>query len=589
MRLAKLVIGSSVLALSACGGGGSSGTTTLQANATAAANQSPQLAVPNADQNAKAGEAFNYDATQNGTTFNDPENDHLTYTMAVSPDHGDFTFSNGHVSGTPSQATTIEIRITASDGHSTISDDFNVYIAESDNNAPIIATANNNQTTVAGQAFTYDATQGGNTFSDPDGDSLTYSVSFNPASTEFTVSNGEISGTPTTVQSYEVTVTASDGQAEVSDVFNLSVATGLSAVEQTFGGRIDLANLEDYATLNAPAYVRAPNTVTNPITNAGATLGRVLFYDPALSIDDTVACASCHQQANAFSDLSTVSAGVEGGQTGRHSMRLINTIFSDEPAFFWDERAADLEDQVTRPIRDHNEHGFSGQNGRPDFNDLITKLEAIDYYQELFTFVFGDATITEARMQSALAQFVNSIVSFDSRFDEGRAQVADPFAPFPNYTFDENEGKNIFMSGPQDNGAGCRRCHADPVFSVFQDSGHIGVIGVAGDPTATDLTNTRSPSLRDVFKPDGSTNGPFMHDGSMLTMREVIDHYDNIPVPTTEPLRTEFMNTLSNEFITVDDTENLMLTDIEKDQVEAFLRTLSGNDVYTNPKWSDPF
>ncbi len=194
-------------------------------------------------------------------------------------------------------------------------------------------------------------------------------------------------------------------------------------------------------------------------------------------------------------------------------------------------------------------------------------------------------------MQSALAQFVNSIVSFDSRFDEGRAQVGNVFDQFPNFTVDENEGKNIFMSGPVDQGGGCRRCHADPVFSVFQDSGHIGTIGVAGDAAATDLTNTRSPSLRDVFKPGAgsATNGPFMHDGSLTTMRDVLDHYDEIPVPTDEPLRTNFMNTIDTQLVQFGQVERLNLTDTEKDQIEAFLRTLSGQSVYTDVKWSNPF
>jgi len=215
-------------------------------------------------------------------------------------------------------------------------------------------------------------------------------------------------------------------------------------------------------------------------------------------------------------------------------------------------------------------------------------MEGIDYYEELFAFTFGTPEITEPRMQSALAQFVNSIVSFDSRFDEGRAQVTDVFLPFPNYTFDENEGKNIYMSGPQDNGAGCRRCHADPEFSVFELSQHVGVIGVAGDPAATDFTVTRSPSLRDLFKPGGAPNGPFMHDGSM-TMAQVMDHYDAIPVPTDPAVQQEFLDTIDPQLVEFGQVERLNLTQVEKDQVIAFLRTLSGQDIYTDAKWSDPF
>lgn len=121
-----------------------------------------------------------------------------------------------------------------------------------------------------------------------------------------------------------------------------------------------------------------------PITDAGATLGRVLFYDKKLSVDNTLSCSSCHQQAFAFSDTAIVSKGIMNGVTKRHSMRLVNARFSAEKRFFWDERAETLEDQTTMPIKDHAELGFSGMDGRPTFQDLLKKLEALDYYQELF-------------------------------------------------------------------------------------------------------------------------------------------------------------------------------------------------------------
>ncbi len=457
------------------------------------------------------------------------------------------------------------------------------------NSAPGISMANSDQTAPVGHNFEYDATQNGQTFSDADGDALTYTVEFSPDNGDFTANAGVITGTASGPGDVTVTISASDGTASsIADTFTLSIDYDQNAIQAAMGTSIDLSALADYVNRRTPDYIRAPNAVTNPVTDAGATLGRVLFYDRALSVDDTVSCASCHQQANAFGDSRVVSRGVEGGLTGRHSMRLVNTQWSDELAFFWDERATDLEDQVTQPIRDHNEHGFSGQNGRPDFADLITKLEGIEYYEELFAFAFGTPEITEARMQSALAQFVNSIVSFDSRFDEGRAQVTDPFAPFPNFTFDENQGKNIYMSGPEDNGAGCNRCHAAPSFAVFEDSGNIGLIRVAGNPTATDFSVVRSPSLRDVFKPDGRPNGPFMHDGSM-TMAQVMDHYDAIPVPTDPAVEQEFMATIDQQLVQFGQVERLNLTQVEKDQVIAFLRTLSGQAIYTDPKWSDPF
>jgi len=361
-----------------------------------------------------------------------------------------------------------------------------------------------------------------------------------------------------------------------------------TAVELIFQGRIDLANLANYANPSIPGYITLTRDDGNPITDAGATLGRVLFYDPALSVDNTVSCASCHLQALAFTDDEVVSEGVEGGLTGRHSMRMVNTRHANERRFFWDERAASHEAQETQPLRDNSEHGFSGVDGRPDFDDLITKLEAIDYYQELFTFVFGDSQVTETRLQLALAQFTKSITSFDSRYDVGRAQVGGDLTPFPNFTADENAGKELFIRPQGGGGAGCNGCHNAPEFDIDPNSGHNGVVGVAGDPNGVDLTNTRAPTLRDVVGPDGEPHGPFMHDGSLETLREVVDHYANIQVPVAADAG-QFVNTLDNRLKQGNTPQTLNLTEAQRNQLVAFLQTLSGESVYTDERWSDPF
>jgi len=210
---------------------------------------------------------------------------------------------------------------------------------------------------------------------------------------------------------------------------NISVDDAL-VIEETFNGNIDLENPENYANQNIPNYIDDDNTEGNSITNGGATLGRALFYDTKLSVTKTVSCASCHQQETAFGDVAQLSQGVNG-LTGRHSMRLINARFADEDNFFWDERANSLEDQTTMPIQDHVEMGFSGQNGDPDINDLIDILSVEEYYKVLFTNAFGSETITEQRMQNALAQFIRSIQSFDSRYDAGRATANNNNQPFP--------------------------------------------------------------------------------------------------------------------------------------------------------------
>ncbi|MBA2746065.1 MAG: cytochrome-c peroxidase [Flavisolibacter sp.] len=147
-----------------------------------------------------------------------------------------------------------------------------------------------------------------------------------------------------------------------------------SAINNAFGARIDPFNLSNYANQFRPGYITKDNTGSNPISDSKATLGRVLFYDKNLSIDNSISCGSCHRQEFAFSDTATSSRGVDGGTTGRHSMRLINSRFGTETKFFWDERAVSLEAQTTQPIKDHAEMGFSGVNGRPSISTLIKML-----------------------------------------------------------------------------------------------------------------------------------------------------------------------------------------------------------------------
>jgi cytochrome c peroxidase len=352
---------------------------------------------------------------------------------------------------------------------------------------------------------------------------------------------------------------------------------------------IDPAALENYAAQWKPAYVNKDNTAANPITDKTASLGRVLFYDKNLSTNNTIACASCHKQEFAFGDTATTSLGVENGRTVRHSMRLINTRYAIETKFFWNERAASLEAQTTMPIVDHLEMGFSGQTGRGNLTSLITKLNGIGYYKELFKLVYGDATNTEARMQTALAQFVRSIQSFDSKYDVGRAQVANDGAPFPNFTALENAGKTLFLTPPIFNGNserigggfGCQGCHQAPEFDIDPNSRNNGFIGVIGS-TQIDLDNTRSPSLRDILNASGVANTPFMHTAVPVNIRQVLAHYNSIAAATRN---TNLDPRLKPNNI----GQNLQMTPAEIDAMVAFLRTLTGKDVYTNKKWGNPF
>jgi cytochrome c peroxidase len=354
-------------------------------------------------------------------------------------------------------------------------------------------------------------------------------------------------------------------------------------------GVIDLGALPNYVKQVVPSYIFTDNTpwgpepyaFFNPMTNTGATLGRLLFYDKRLSRNDTVSCSSCHQQAHAFTTPDIAGTGV-GGTTKRHPMRLVNLRFRSEPTYFFDSRERTLESVVTQPIRSPIELGFSGTNGEPDFAALIAKLSALPEYEPLFRIAFGSPGIDELRIQKALSQFIRSIQSFDSKYDAGLAVAHG--GPFPNFTDSESRGKQLFLglSAAPVRGANCSLCHEPQTFfnSKSVTTGNNGVIGAIGG--GTDLTVVNSPTLRDMVNPSGQLNGPLMHNGSFTSFAQVLDHY-NAP-PANPKLAWDLLAWPKNGV-----PEVLNLTAQERLDLEAFLRTLSGQNLYTDPKWSNPF
>ena len=361
-----------------------------------------------------------------------------------------------------------------------------------------------------------------------------------------------------------------------------------AAIKAFFGVEIDPLNLPNYANQGKPGYITKDNTGSNNITNEKATIGRVLFYDKNLSIDNSISCGSCHKQAFAFSDTALVSNGVLGGVTDRHSMRLINARFGEETRFFWDERAISLEAQTTQPIANHVEMGFSGQSGRDNISSLLVKLQKIGYYNELFKFAYGDVSITEARMQECLAQFVRSIQSFDSKYDAGRTLANNANQDFSNFTATENEGKRLFMTPPVfdanssriGGGLGCNNCHRAPEFDIDPRSRNNGVIALASG-TGQDITVTRAPSLRDLMNAEGVLNGRMMHSGGVRDLATAISHYGgfiNDNANLDQRLKPNGRN-----------VQRLNLQQTEISSVVAFIKTLSGKNVYTDKRWSTPF
>ena len=342
---------------------------------------------------------------------------------------------------------------------------------------------------------------------------------------------------------------------------------------------ISLENIPNYANPGLPNFIdqnilaqdNAPSI--NPVTDKGAQLGRVLFYDKNLSRNGKTACASCHQQAKGFSDDAVKSLGFEGALTGQHSMRLANANFYTGENMFWDRRARDLEAQATMPIKDMGEMGFDADHGGID--SLLRKMRKLEYYSILFEQAFGSEEISETKMQQALAQFIRSMVSADSKFDRGFAQVFAPGTPgagvqnaFPNFTQEENTGKNIFILPPPQ-GAGCAGCHTSPTFALAANSLSNGL-----DAGETGIF--KSPALKNI-----GIGGPYMHDGRFATLEQVVEHYNSgiqngpaldnrLRTPNGQPLR-------------------LNLSAAQKSTLVAFLKTLDDQTISSDPKFASPF
>jgi cytochrome c peroxidase len=201
----------------------------------------------------------------------------------------------------------------------------------------------------------------------------------------------------------------------------------------------------------------------------------------------------------------------------------------------------------------------------------------------------GETIVTESRLQESLAQFVRSIQSFDSKFDVGRALTSNNVNFFSNFTSLENAGKALYLTPPVfdgngnriSGGAGCNGCHRAPEFDIDPNSRNNGIVGIIGS-TGIETDNTRSPSLRDLVKADGTLNAKMMHTGQFTSLEDVIGHYNNIP--------TNRANNNLDTRLRVDGTPNkLNLTATEVAQLVAFIKTLGGTNVYTDKKWSNPF
>jgi cytochrome c peroxidase len=308
----------------------------------------------------------------------------------------------------------------------------------------------------------------------------------------------------------------------------------------------------------------------NRVTDAGATLGRVLFYDKRLSLNHTISCSSCHQQQHGFSDGRRFSVGFDGGLTGRNSMGLANARWYQRRAFFWDERAATLEIQVLQPIQNAMEMGLT-------LTGLESRIAAEPYYQTLFNNAFGSPVVTSDRISRALAQFVRSIISTQTKYDAGAA------SNFSNFTAQENQGRQIF------NGAGnCNACHGTDNFVPGPNINNNGLENPYVDKGVGALTGRpqdeglfKVPSLRNI-----ALTAPYMHDGRFATLEEVVEFYNSGVVNhpnLSPPLRNPPGGPNPGA------PRRLNLSNGQKAALVAFLRTLTDTSLPTDVKFSDPF
>lgn len=325
-----------------------------------------------------------------------------------------------------------------------------------------------------------------------------------------------------------------------------------------------------------PGIAGADNTpANNGVTDWGSTLGRVIFYDKSLSLNNTIACANCHKQELSFTDNAALSVGFNGQHTGRNSMGLANARYYQNGRFFWDQRANTLETQVLMPIQDTKEMGMI-------LPDVIGRLQSKAHYPTLFKNAFGDTAVTADRVSKALAQFVRAMVSTNSKFDVGRSAILPPAnpvnTPYPNFTAEENQGKQLFFSPL----TACATCHGTEAFIAPGDRNNgiefpsidLGVGGASG--IGVQNGNFKVPSLKNI-----ELTAPYMHDGRFATLEQVVEHYNSgvQPHPNLAPQ-------LKNPDGSV---KRLNLTVAEKAALVAFLKTLTDRNITTDVKFSNPF
>jgi cytochrome c peroxidase len=293
----------------------------------------------------------------------------------------------------------------------------------------------------------------------------------------------------------------------------------------------------------------------NPLTEEGFQLGRNLFYDPILSRDNTISCASCHSQNNGFTHVDhDVSHGIEGKKGTRNSLALINLAWSKN--FMWDGGVNNLEVQAINPITNPVEMDEKLDN-------VVAKLQKSQKYRLLFSNAFGNEKVTSQRLLKALAQFTAALVSTNSKYDKVMRHET-------VFTEQEQKGYELFK-------VNCASCHKEPLFcddkfennglkpdADFKDGGRIKIT-----KNRKDSLRFKVPTLRNI-----ELTGPYMHDGSIKNLPMVLFHYaDDI----------YYSPTLSKQL-----DKKIVLNEQDKDNLHQFLKTLTDESFINDPRFQYP-
>ncbi|GAA4889691.1 cytochrome c peroxidase [Flaviramulus aquimarinus] len=304
--------------------------------------------------------------------------------------------------------------------------------------------------------------------------------------------------------------------------------------------------------------------VDNPQTVEGIALGKKLFFDPLLSIDNTQACADCHAPEHAFSDPDRFSDGVDGFLGTRNSMPLFNLAWNYDEKFFWDGKSFSLEHQAFSPVTDPIEM-------KSTWAQVEQKLQQHSEYPDLFEKAFGNQAIDSTLVTKAIAQFERTLISSNSKFDKfllGEATL----------TPQEQNGFNVFMDEARGD---CFHCHGsdkNPLWTdnIFHNNGldatftDLGLGAITGDPA--DNGKFKSPSLRNL-----AFTAPYMHDGRFATLEDVINHYSEglKNSSTIDPLMKKVTQ------------GGVGLTEQDKADLKAFLIALSDYDFINNSSFKN--